>query len=86
MAKSIRPGKVFIDWSQNAAAKTTVAPYSLRAQATPTASTPLTWEEVEAVATGDEPARQYPAAEVLERVERHGDLLEDLLTPGPAVP
>jgi bifunctional non-homologous end joining protein LigD len=86
MAKSIRPGKVFIDWSQNAAAKTTVAPYSLRAQATPTASTPLTWEEVEAVATGQEPARQYPAGEVLDRVERYGDLLEDLLTPGPAVP
>ncbi|HEV8566079.1 MAG TPA: non-homologous end-joining DNA ligase [Actinoplanes sp.] len=86
MAKSIRPGKVFIDWSQNAAAKTTVAPYSLRAQATPTASTPLTWEEVEAVATGEEPARQYPAGEVLDRVDRYGDLLEDLLTPGPPVP
>jgi bifunctional non-homologous end joining protein LigD len=86
MAKSIRPGKVFIDWSQNAAAKTTVAPYSLRAQATPTASTPLTWEEVEAVATGEEPARQYPAAEVLDRVEQYGDLLEELLTAGPAVP
>jgi bifunctional non-homologous end joining protein LigD len=86
MAKNLRPGKVFIDWSQNAAAKTTVAPYSLRAQATPTASTPLTWEEVEAVATGDEPARQYDAREVLDRVEEYGDLLEDLLTPGPQVP
>jgi bifunctional non-homologous end joining protein LigD len=85
MAKSIRPGKVFIDWSQNAAAKTTVAPYSLRAQPTPTASTPLTWDEVAAIAMGDEPARQYPAGEVLERVETYGDLLEDLLTPGPAV-
>jgi bifunctional non-homologous end joining protein LigD len=85
MAKSIRPGKVFIDWSQNAAAKTTVAPYSLRAQPTPTASTPLTWDEVAAIAMGDEPARQYPASEVLERVETYGDLLEDLLTPGPAV-
>jgi bifunctional non-homologous end joining protein LigD len=86
MAKNLRPGKVFIDWSQNAAAKTTVAPYSLRAQSTPTASTPLTWEEVEAVATGEEPARQYDAREVLERVEEHGDLLADLLTPGPPVP
>jgi bifunctional non-homologous end joining protein LigD len=86
MAKNLRPGKVFIDWSQNAAAKTTVAPYSLRAQPTPTASTPLTWDEVEAVAIGAEPARQYPATEVLDRVEEHGDLLADLLVPGPAVP
>jgi bifunctional non-homologous end joining protein LigD len=86
MAKNLRPGKVFIDWSQNAAAKTTVAPYSLRAQQTPTASTPLTWDEVEAVATGAEPARQYPATEVLDRVAEHGDLLADLLIPGPAVP
>jgi len=83
MAKAVRPGKIFIDWSQNAAAKTTVAPYSLRAQATPTASTPLTWAEVEAMATGAEPARQFTAAEVLERVEEHGDLLADLLTRGP---
>jgi bifunctional non-homologous end joining protein LigD len=86
MAKAIRPGKVFIDWSQNAAAKTTVAPYSLRAQPTPTASTPLTWDEVEAVAMGEAEARQYPAGEVLERVETYGDLLEDLLNPGPALP
>jgi bifunctional non-homologous end joining protein LigD len=86
MAKNLRPGKVFIDWSQNAAAKTTVAPYSLRAQATPTASTPLTWEEVEAVATGAEPARQYDAREVLQRVDEYGDLLADLLEPGPQVP
>jgi len=86
MAKAIRPGKIFIDWSQNAAAKTTVAPYSLRAQQKPTASTPLTWDEVEAFATGAEPARQFEAGEVLERVESMGDLLADLLIPGPAVP
>lgn len=86
MAKSVRPGKVFIDWSQNAAAKTTVAPYSLRAQQTPTASTPLTWDEVEAIATGAEAARQFTAPEVLDRVESYGDLLADLLTPGPRLP
>ncbi|MBM2618047.1 non-homologous end-joining DNA ligase [Actinoplanes sp. LDG1-06] len=86
MAKAVRPGKVFIDWSQNAAAKTTVTPYSLRAQEVPTASTPLTWDEVEAVATGAEEPRHYRASDVLERVEEHGDLLEDLLTPGPALP
>jgi bifunctional non-homologous end joining protein LigD len=38
------------------------------------------------MALGEEPARQFGAAEVLDRVEQHGDLLADLLTPGPAVP
>ena len=86
MAKAIRPGKVFIDWSQNNAAKTTVTPYSLRAQETPTASTPLTWDEVEAVATGAEEPRHYRADEVLARVEELGDLMSELLQPGPALP
>ena len=86
MARAIRPGKVFIDWSQNSAAKTTVAPYSLRAQDAPTASAPLTWDEVAEMALGDEPARQFGAAEVLDRVAEHGDLLADLLEPGPPVP
>jgi bifunctional non-homologous end joining protein LigD len=86
MAKAVRPGKIFIDWSQNAAAKTTVTPYSLRAQERPTASAPLTWDEVEAIGTGAEPARQYLAAEVLDRVEHHGDLLGDLLKRGPELP
>lgn len=86
MAKAIRPGKIFIDWSQNAAAKTTVAPYSLRAQQTPTASTPLTWDEVEDMATGAVEARQFSAGEVLQRVAEHGDLLAGLLTPGPRLP
>ena len=86
MAKAVRPGKVFIDWSQNNAAKTTVAPYSLRAQERPTASTPLTWDEVAAMALGEEPARQFGAAEVLDRVDAYGDLLAELLEPGPPVP
>jgi bifunctional non-homologous end joining protein LigD len=81
MAKRLRPGKVFIDWSQNSATKTTVAPYSLRAQPTPTVSTPLTWDEVEASA-----ARAFTSDEVLDRIEEHGDLLEPLLTPGPELP
>ena len=86
MAKAVRPGKVFIDWSQNNAAKTTVAPYSLRAQETPTASTPLTWDEVAEMALASGPARQFGAAEVLERVVASGDLLAELLEPGPPVP
>ncbi|MFI1995862.1 non-homologous end-joining DNA ligase [Actinoplanes sp. NPDC020271] len=86
MAKQLRPGKIFIDWSQNNAAKTTVTPYSLRAGASPTASTPLTWEETEAMATGETEARQFSGAEALERAEEFGDLLADLRHPGPAVP
>ena len=81
MAKALRPGKVFIDWSQNSPAKTTVAPYSLRAEPMPTVSTPLTWDEVEA---GE--VRTFRAGEVLDRIEEYGDLLAPLLETGPAVP
>ncbi|MDR7279635.1 non-homologous end-joining DNA ligase [Catenuloplanes atrovinosus] len=86
MAKQLRPGKVFIDWSQNNAFKTTVAPYSLRAQPTPTASAPLTWHEVESMACGDAEARQLSPSEVLTRLDADGDLLAALLEPGPEVP
>jgi bifunctional non-homologous end joining protein LigD len=87
MAKRLRPGRVFIDWSQNNAAKTTIAPYSLRAQPVPTVSAPLTWPEVEAAAAG-EPGivRPFGPEEVLSRVGEHGDLLADLLLGGPEVP
>jgi bifunctional non-homologous end joining protein LigD len=72
MAKQLRPGKVFIDWSQNNAFKTTVAPYSLRAGPAPTVSAPLTWEEVEA---GELTAADLTPSAVLERVSTLGDLL-----------
>jgi bifunctional non-homologous end joining protein LigD len=81
MAKNLRPGKVFIDWSQNSAAKTTVAPYSLRAEAVPTASAPLTWDEVESGKV-----RPIQGTQVLARVEEYGDLLADLCDGGPRVP
>lgn len=87
MARKLRAGKVFIDWSQNSAAKTTVAPYSLRAQPVPSVSTPLTWTEVEAGGAGKRPSvRPYTAAEVLTRVAEQGDLLAPLLTGGPELP
>ncbi|MFI9594066.1 non-homologous end-joining DNA ligase [Nonomuraea sp. NPDC052265] len=72
MAKKARPGKVFIDWSQNNPAKTTVAPYSLRARERPTVSTPLLWEEVEDCEHPDDLV--FIAPDVLARVEKHGDL------------
>ena len=77
MAKAERTDKVFIDWSQNAHHKTTIAPYSLRARPTPTVSTPVTWDEVDDGATGAELC--FEAADVLERVDALGDLFADVL-------
>lgn len=77
MAKRERKGRVFVDWSQNNAFKTTVAPYSLRATAEPAVSTPLDWAEVEACTAPDR--LRFTAPEVLDRVSRDGDLFAALL-------
>ncbi|HUF99435.1 MAG TPA: non-homologous end-joining DNA ligase [Ilumatobacter sp.] len=79
MAKAERPGKIFVDWSQNAHHKTTIAPYSLRARHDPTVSTPVSWDEVEGAATGSVELR-FVADDVLERVDALGDLFEPVLT------
>jgi bifunctional non-homologous end joining protein LigD len=80
MTKALRKGKVFVDWSQNDRAKTTVAVYSLRARERPTASTPVAWEEVEAAARDrDAESLRFEAPEVLERVGSHGDLFAPVL-------
>lgn len=85
MRKRVREGRVLIDWSQNNRAKTTVAPYSLRARSWPTVSCPVTWDEVEATAKGGDPAAlRFLPADVLARLERHGDLFAPLLAPAPA--
>ncbi|HEY9391890.1 MAG TPA: non-homologous end-joining DNA ligase [Mycobacteriales bacterium] len=81
MARSLRAGRVLIDWSQNNAAKTTVAPYSLRAQDSPTVSTPLRWDEV---VSG--PPLAHTAPQVLDRVRRHGDLFAGVLAGGAEPP
>ncbi|WP_457254128.1 non-homologous end-joining DNA ligase [Pedococcus sp. P5_B7] len=78
MTKSLRPGKIFLDWSQNVAAKTTVCPYSLRGKETPTVAAPRSWDEVEAGAEGKK-FEQLMFDEVLDRLESDGDLLADLL-------
>jgi len=78
MTKALRQGKVLVDWSQNAAAKTTVAPYSLRARPEPTVSTPLTWDEVAACQSPHELVFLPDA--VLARIEADGDLLADLIS------
>ena len=79
MRKDLRPGKVFIDWSQNSRHKTTAAPYTLRARPRPTVSTPVTWDEVEACAAGDTDLA-FEAPDVVARVDQHGDLFAPVVT------
>lgn len=76
-SKELRAGKVLVDWSQNVDFKTTVCVYSLRARERPTVSTPLSWEEVEAAREPED--LRFEAADVLERVDRHGDLYSPVL-------
>jgi bifunctional non-homologous end joining protein LigD len=81
MKKVERKGKVFVDWSQNHRRKTTVAVYSLRARERPTVSTPVTWDEVErAVERDDADSLVFEAADVLKRIDEHGDLFASVLT------
>ncbi len=80
MAKNLRSGKVFIDWSQNDHHKTTVCVYSLRARERPSVSTPMTWKEVEqGLKQGQVNRFSFSPKDVLERVRRRGDLFEPVL-------
>lgn len=73
MKKSLRTGKVLVDWSQNNGAKTTIVPYSLRGTFRPAAAAPRTWRELASPAL-----RQLDPAEVLDRLDSKGDLLAAL--------
>lgn len=73
MKRALRAGKVFIDWSQNNASKTTVAPYSLRGRVRPTVAAPRTWREL-----ASPHLRQLEFHEVLKRVAKRGDPLAEL--------
>jgi len=80
MKKSLRTGKVFVDWSQNDDHKTTVCVYSLRAKERPTASTPVKWDEVEnCLKKGDASLLVFEADAVVERSQKFGDLFEPVL-------
>lgn len=80
MKKALRINKVFVDWSQNDEHKTTIAVYSLRARERPTVSTPVTWEEVERTLRKKDPSLLvFEAPQVLERVDKLGDLFEPVL-------
>ncbi|WP_328917374.1 MULTISPECIES: non-homologous end-joining DNA ligase [unclassified Streptomyces] len=82
MAKADRTGRVFIDWSQNSASKTTAVPYTVRARATPTVSTPLSWDEV--AAADDERELVFTIEDIPGRLAEAGDLLAGLLDPATA--
>lgn len=77
MTKSRRAGKVFLDWSQNAGSKTTIAPYSLRGKERPTVAAPVSWAEVEAGAEDPFGLEQLRFDQVLARVAEQGDLFAD---------
>ncbi|EFF93064.1 DNA polymerase LigD, polymerase domain-containing protein [Streptomyces sp. e14] len=83
MTRSLRPGKVFVDWSQNAARKTTAAPYTLRARGVPTVSAPVTWEEVAGCEDGG--GLEFRAEDVMGRVREFGDLMGAVLDVSGAV-
>jgi bifunctional non-homologous end joining protein LigD len=87
MTRSLRPGKVLVDWSQNDRGKSTVAPYSPRALRAPTVSLPVTWDEVAAVAAGGDVALLVHGPEAaLARVAEHGDLFAPVLTTRQSLP
>ena len=80
MKKELRVGKVLVDWSQNDEKKTTVAVYSMRARERPTASAPVRWEEIEEALKARRPDRLiFEAPQVLDRLERDGDLFARVL-------
>jgi bifunctional non-homologous end joining protein LigD len=80
MTRSLRPGKVFVDWSQNAARKTTATPYTLRAREAPTVSAPISWAEVEGCTSAEELV--FLAEDIPGRLEAYGDVLAPLCAPG----
>jgi bifunctional non-homologous end joining protein LigD len=80
MKKTLRVGKVFVDWSQNDVHKTTVNVYSLRAKERPTVSTPVTWDEVALCLKKKDPnLLVFDSNQVLARVEKMGDIFAPVL-------
>ncbi|MFJ7057222.1 non-homologous end-joining DNA ligase [Streptomyces griseobrunneus] len=84
MKRALRPGKVFVDFSQNSASKTTATPYTLRARTEPTVSAPVTWDEIEGCRNPE--ALVFRADGMAARLGRYGDLLGPLLDPDRARP
>ncbi|HEY5249846.1 MAG TPA: ATP-dependent DNA ligase, partial [Dermatophilaceae bacterium] len=80
MTKSLRPGRVLLDWSQNIAAKTTIAPYSLRGREAPSVAAPRTWAEIERGAEKRDALRQLDMSDVLTRMASDGDIFATALS------
>jgi len=81
MTKSVRGGRVFVDWSQNSASKTTLAPYSMRGRDQPCVAAPRLWEELE-----DKDIRHILFDEMADRIDEYGDLLAELENTSAAQP
>lgn len=79
MTKAKRPGKVFLDWSQNTASKTTISPYSLRGKLSPYAAAPRTWDEVEDGAEESGAMLQLDFRDVVRRLDELGDIFGEAL-------
>lgn len=77
MTRARRRGKVFVDWSQNNTAKTTIASYSLRGREHPTVATPLTWDEVGSCRRREDLV--FTLDDVPARLDAHGDLMRPLI-------
>jgi bifunctional non-homologous end joining protein LigD len=87
VARSQRAGRVLVDWGQNDRHKSIVAPYSLRAREQPAVSTPVTWDEVEAVVAARDPQRlRFTPEAVLQRLDQYGDLFAPVLTERQTLP
>ena len=80
MAKESRQGRVFINWSQNDAAKTMICVYSLRAREKPFVSFPLAWGNWRHLAGQNDPEKlQVLHSEAVSRAEKQGDLFQEVL-------
>ena len=82
MAKTLRRGKVFIDWSQNSDFKTTVCVYAMRAKSgQPFISMPISWKELSrAMKGGDQRSLSFTPEAAIKRIKRIGDLFEPVLS------
>ncbi|WP_077489470.1 ATP-dependent DNA ligase [Sinomonas mesophila] len=71
--KTLRKGRVLVDWSQNSGQKTTIAPYSLRGRVQPMVAAPRTWKEIDSPKLAHVRYDEMPA-----RLKKFGDLFEPL--------